>query len=49
MKKIDEADIIIYVEMQDYKNNPSNVKLKVEPLDNVQSIEIKPLYLNLEG
>ena len=48
INSIKQEDIRLFVEMQDYINNPSNVELKVEVDKEVKSIEIKPLYLNLQ-
>lgn len=48
INSIKQEDIRLFVEMQDYINNPANVELKVEVDKEVKSIEIKPLYLNLQ-
>lgn len=44
-----EEDIVLFVEMQDYKNNPASVPLRAEVQKPTVSLEITPFELDLEG
>ncbi|MBP2028810.1 YbbR domain-containing protein [Acetoanaerobium pronyense] len=44
-----EEDIALFIEMQDYQNNPASVPVRAEAQKPTVSIEITPLELDLEG
>lgn len=42
-------DIVLFIEMQDYQNDPANVPIQAESEKSTESIDITPLEIDLQG